>query len=622
MRLFNCSTLKLTEFLGEDVPPYAVLSHRWQDEEVTFQDIQSGISQGKKGYEKVLACCTQAQRGGLDYVWVDTFCIDKTSSAELSESLNSMYDWYHKAQVCYAFLCDVFETSVTDEGSFKDSVWFTRGWTLQELLAPTQVEFFSAEWHSLGTKSDLKEIIGKITGIQQEVLDGRIRPQELSVSQRMSWAADRVTTRIEDIAYSLLGLFEINMPMLYGEGKRAYIRLQEEIMKQSDDQTLFAWKSSDESYRGLLAQSPADFRGCGTFVQSKHKLNRTPYSVTNMGITIELAVVQWSMDIYLAALDCEIGDSQERLAIFLAPLPDNNQYARVMCEGEDLPVFPSNLESEYRKVYVRQRIAGAQRPPERMYGFWLRQFPPVHPGPNSRFEVTAYHPWDETERKLRIPPGKRGTAGLIRYSMRQDFVVNLRVGFDRLLNPVVQFGGALWSAQRGARVRDPNSFEALMDDEWMDARRERVFIGDRNHGLNLNDSTIRILIMEEVVKGQRMWVVHIAKPEDGAWHKDCVCDGCRLTVFGARYRCKTCPGFDYCSDCIKSAETTHAGHEFDEDRPAWHAGVYCDNCGEGIYGSRYKCHDCGDYDLCCYCKPASEQIHPKHRYKEIKSPDN
>ncbi|KAF7163378.1 hypothetical protein CNMCM6106_000328 [Aspergillus hiratsukae] len=644
MRLFNATTHQLTDFLGsaETIPPYAILSHRWQDDEVLFQDILSGSAPAKKGYEKIAQCCAQALADGLGYIWVDTFCIDKTSSAELSEALNSMYEWYRNAEVCYAYLCDVAEDTVavasggSGGGGFSGSVWFTRGWTLQELIAPSRVEFFNADWQPLGSKAELKEVIAGITGIQEEVLDGTLRPQELSIAQRMSWASQRVTTKVEDMAYSLLGLFEINMPMLYGEGKRAFIRLQEEIMRQSDDQTLFAWKSSsaDDTYRGLLAQSPADFRDSGEFVQPEQRFNRSPFAVTNMGISIELAVVHWTMDVYLAALDCETQREKKRVGIFLAPLPQDNQYARVMCAGDDLPNFPADMKPEYRKVYVRQRISGTPKPPDRMYGFWLRQFPPVWKGPHSQFEVTAYHPWDEKERKLCIPPGKRGTAGIIRYSMREDHVVNLRVGFDDTLNPVVQFGGSLMTDARW-KARDPNAFEVQMADDWMDERRECVFIGDRNHGLNLNDAMTRILVMEEVVKGQRMWVVYIAEPENGAWHKDCVCDGCRLTVFGTRYRCKSCPGFDYCSDCFQNARDTHPEHDFEEDKPVWHAAVYCDWCREvsvlpifycarltpqGIYGIRYKCNDCADFDLCCYCMKASETIHPGHRFSEIGRP--
>lgn len=383
MRLFNATTHQLTDFLGsaETIPPYAILSHRWQDDEVLFQDILSGSAPTKKGHEKIKHCCAQALADNLGYIWIDTFCIDKTSSAELSEALNSMYEWYQNAEVCYAYLCDVAER--TPGESFSGSVWFTRGWTLQELLAPARVEFFNADWQALGSKAELKGIISGITRIQEEVLDGTLRPQELSIARRMSW----VTTKVEDMAYSLLGLFEINMPMLYGEGRRAFIRLQEEIMRQSDDQTLFAWKcsrlSSDDVYHGLLAQSPADFKESGEFVQPEQRFNRSPFAVTNMGISIELAVVHSTMDVYLAALDCETQSKRKRVGIFLAPLPQDNQYARVTCAGDDLAEFPAEMKSEYRKVYVRQRVAVTPKPPGRMYGFWLRQFPHVWKGPHS-----------------------------------------------------------------------------------------------------------------------------------------------------------------------------------------------------------------------------------------------
>lgn len=153
-----------------------------------------------------------------------------------------MYRWYRNARSCYAYLADVSIDggAETVEGKIEGSRWFTRGWTLQELVAPANVEFYSKDWESLGSKSDLHALLTEITGIEERVLRTGFL-EDVSIAKRMSWAARRRTTRVEDRAYSLLGIFDVNMPLLYGEGIKAFIRLQEEIMRVSDDQSLFAW---------------------------------------------------------------------------------------------------------------------------------------------------------------------------------------------------------------------------------------------------------------------------------------------------------------------------------------------------------------------------------------------
>src|ERR1700733_11317378 len=196
-----------------------------------------------------------AAADGFHYIWIDTCCIDKASSAELSEAINSTYRWYHESGVCYAYLADVPPNAVDDE--FAKSRWFTRGWTLQELIAPSTVIFLGKEWQKMGTKSSRQRIISEVTGIPTNILLGGDL-ERTSIAQKLSWASKRETTRVEDIAYCLMGIFGINMPMLYGEGERAFIRLQEEIMKVSDDHSLFAWESFDNR-GGLLATSSAAF---------------------------------------------------------------------------------------------------------------------------------------------------------------------------------------------------------------------------------------------------------------------------------------------------------------------------------------------------------------------------
>ncbi|KAK8052467.1 HET-domain-containing protein [Apiospora rasikravindrae] len=224
--------------------------------------------------------------GRVAYVWVDTCCIDKSSSAVLSEAINSMFAWYEGARVCYVLLDDVFADNTQDAESrsrpssddMAQSEWFGRGWTLQELIAPKRVKFFCKlkggsqimNWQHLGTRAALADQVAEITGIPGMLLRGQHRVSDYSVSRRMSWAAKRITTRPEDIAYCLMGLFGVNMPMLYGEGSKAFLRLQEEIMRTIDDDTLFAWTEPPSSdftgFRGIFALSPNFFQGTGHFV--------------------------------------------------------------------------------------------------------------------------------------------------------------------------------------------------------------------------------------------------------------------------------------------------------------------------------------------------------------------
>ncbi|TGJ75601.1 hypothetical protein E0Z10_g10972 [Xylaria hypoxylon] len=304
MRLINAHTRQIHNFISsDDIKEFAILSHTWGSDEVTLQDWQSLSTaelESKKGYRKIDYCCKQALKDGYDWIWVDTCCIDKSSSSELSEAINSMFRWYQDAATCYAHLSDVPDDIKGDAllPALSGSRWFTRGWTLQELLAPRAIVFFSENWQNLTTKLNSVEILSTITGIERVYLEGDPL-EDASAAKRMSWAAKRETTRIEDNAYCLLGIFDVNMPLIYGEGKKAFKRLQEEIMKANpEDHTLFAWgelveKMTDISYviadkektteldeipwetskvtqplSGLLAESPADFKNSGGFITS------------------------------------------------------------------------------------------------------------------------------------------------------------------------------------------------------------------------------------------------------------------------------------------------------------------------------------------------------------------
>ncbi|KAM5373655.1 hypothetical protein ACJA88_008499 [Fusarium oxysporum] len=277
MRLINTHTFQL-EFYPGGSRRYAILSHVWGDDEVTFQDVASGDPEEAlhlERYSKLRESCRMARSLKLDYLWIDTCCIDKSSSAELSEAINSMFRWYAESTICIAFLEDVPSSESEEEQrkTFATSRWFTRGWTLQELIAPGKVIFYGQGWQRLGSRSELKEDIKSVTGIDYELLDAthhmaEIRQSQLgefSVAQKMFWAAGRETTRPEDIAYCLLGIFDINMPLLYGEGQvKAFKRLQEEILKSTDDESIFAWRQpryrvEGKTYWSLLANSPSAF---------------------------------------------------------------------------------------------------------------------------------------------------------------------------------------------------------------------------------------------------------------------------------------------------------------------------------------------------------------------------
>ena len=234
----------LTKDLIVNIPPYAILSHTWgaDTDEVTFRDLIDGTGKSKAGYDKIRFCGEQTRRDCLQYFWVDACCIDKSNSTELSEAINSMFRWYRNAAKCYVYLSDVMRSAFVVNNklnqlpwdlAFRESRWFTRGWTLQELIAPAAVEFYSKDWEKIGNKASLENHIHKITGIPVKALRGNPL-SGFSVSERMSWAGSRQTTREEDRAYSLLGIFDAYMPLIYGEGgEKALKRLREEIDKPS-----------------------------------------------------------------------------------------------------------------------------------------------------------------------------------------------------------------------------------------------------------------------------------------------------------------------------------------------------------------------------------------------------
>jgi hypothetical protein len=247
MRLLKRSPngdLELISFNDNDLPPYAILSHTWTEgQEVTYNELVSGTGKDKTGYAKIRFCVDRAAKDGLQYSWVDTCSIDKSTSNELSMAINSMFRWYQGASKCYVYLSDVQvpaevinaqDFRITWVEAFRRSRWFTRGWTLQELLAPASIEFFSKEGKGLGSRILLEQDIHKVTQIPVEALRGQSL-SEFSVEERMSWAANRTTTLKEDKVYCLLGIFGVFLPLIYGEGEAyASLRLRDEIHKRQE----------------------------------------------------------------------------------------------------------------------------------------------------------------------------------------------------------------------------------------------------------------------------------------------------------------------------------------------------------------------------------------------------
>ncbi|KAE8440653.1 hypothetical protein EG329_006849 [Mollisiaceae sp. DMI_Dod_QoI] len=322
MWLLDTTTLALSAFFDENTPHYAILSHTWGSEEVSFQDIQGPHEtiSNRNGYHKIKGFCSKALEAGFQYVWVDTCCIDKANNAELSEAINSMYRWYSNAVTCYAYLEDVAPLRPL----FTNSRWFRRGWTLQELIAPPEVLFFDFFWHEIGSRAGLAPEIEKTTRIPVGLLTTNTSLEDHCVAEILSWAAGRQTTRTEDRAYSLLGLFRVSMPLIYGEGAHAFVRLQLEIIKSTTDHSIFA--SQPELFyqgaaRGAFAPSVDEFEYSG-HVRSLPASHETSFEMTNLGLRISLPCALEQVEKngcrhLIAYLNCKFEHRDARLGISL-----------------------------------------------------------------------------------------------------------------------------------------------------------------------------------------------------------------------------------------------------------------------------------------------------------------
>ncbi|KAI6007493.1 hypothetical protein EDC04DRAFT_2611339 [Pisolithus marmoratus] len=269
MYLLNVATQQLEDI--HELRPYAILSHALQaGETVYFHQVGTESVRMQPGYEKVETCCEPARQGGLKYIWTDTCCANANNSAAYTETTTLAYTWYQQAHVCYTYLDDVdgSEDSREKHSTFKRSRWFRLTWTLGELSAPKHV--------LLRERLDNDRNEGRpFECIHRDALEYPERVPCFSIATRMSWARGRTSTKHEDRVYALMGLFGVNLPILYGEGEtRTFLKLQNEILKTTDDQSIFAWHSaggastsSEYHSSGLLADTSKCFADCGNIQQ-------------------------------------------------------------------------------------------------------------------------------------------------------------------------------------------------------------------------------------------------------------------------------------------------------------------------------------------------------------------
>ncbi|TLD20579.1 hypothetical protein PspLS_08735 [Pyricularia sp. CBS 133598] len=432
MWLINTETLQLEQFDDPNtVPKYAILSHTWENDEVSFQDIQNiDTAQHKKGFSKIVGIRSLALEASVKFAWVDTCCIDKTDSVELGEAINSMYRWYAQAAVCIVYLGDLSAT-ITDSalaaGQLHTCKWFTRGWTLQELIAPKIVNFYNSDWRFVGSKSQhFASAIAGFTNIAKDVLLHNKDPSEYTVAQRMSWASGRKTKRPEDRAYSLMGLFDISMPPVYGEQDKAFQRLQEEVIRTNPDMSILAWYpvSPGPSRLRLFASSPDEFqpRNCPKRLRWGHT------TVTNMGLKV-----------HKASLICVQVPTHAKVVEALKPEQSQGLSSQAPDAIVPLPFRQDVPESDHTVLYV---LVVGQFRDGNTCGIFLRKTGPGffqreialplatipknfrHPVSNLRF------PWDAPDKVVIYTTPQQHSIQHVRRAIHFPLSVNFRCKFS------------------------------------------------------------------------------------------------------------------------------------------------------------------------------------------------
>jgi hypothetical protein len=486
MRLLNTHTLELKDFNTGSVPVYAILSHTWEDgEEVTFKELPTRAARNKKGFRKISDFCDEAAARGIDWGWVDTCCIDKTDLVELSLAINSMYAWYRDSAICFAYLSD-FQLPQRSRGwaeqDLAKSRWFKRGWTLQELIAPEYLVFYDSRWRPFGTKHELADVVSQVTGISEGLLRGLKSLDDFSCAQKMSWAAFRQTTRVEDRAYSLLGLFNICFPPLYGEGWKAFGRLQEEILKVSTDQSIFAWTQQgpftpqnssngrdlgDWSLRyrcSILAPTPECFHGSSSVIcarkndteyahprlashisgieDERRALLNMPMTITNTGLQIPLlalAIKTWrGRSLVEVMLNCRHDYAHKsKITIFLIAGVRNPE-----CIGMEGMVTAWRVEPYYLGSTQESFVSVVSFDIHPIHAAWPTSFD-ISQSP----EMTEKEYWHERKAaKERISRANRSQIKTDKKKGRDD----KREAVGQLMGAVV-IGGLLYAAHKGGK---------------------------------------------------------------------------------------------------------------------------------------------------------------------------
>ncbi|KAI0715808.1 hypothetical protein C8T65DRAFT_643271 [Cerioporus squamosus] len=408
MRLLNTRTGEFIWVENSHQLRYAILSHVWCKDprrETSYHDIirfQDEVRSSRERREilpedavlskasyKIRGACALARADGIDWLWADTCCIDKASSAELEGAINAMYTWYSASTVCYAFLQDVdaHEDPYTPESGFRQSEWHARGWTLQELIAPQVVLFFSRSWRFIGAKHGMAGLIADVTGVDREVIAGHCAVNAVSVARRMSWASRRVTTKREDEAYSLMGIFGVHIPVVYGEGSMAFLRLQEEILKRVPDESIFVWDraldprtatrsphhspSYEDAHTALFASSPALFSASADVVSlSKDRLSEVlgipihppTYTATAHGLRVTLPLLRLAEDAFAAVLACQLNGTLLGLVVKKTPMTDVYSID-VSDAGSKLVVHSADLRGMVQlPVRINNRLASPTSP--------------------------------------------------------------------------------------------------------------------------------------------------------------------------------------------------------------------------------------------------------------------
>lgn len=441
MRFLHTETLQFVEDVPLEKNNYAILSHRWgaDKDEVSFEDISCANAANKKGFAKLKSFCEKASSQGFRYGWADTCCIDKRSSSELAEAIRSMYHWYEGSSFCVAYLEDVPQKDITD------SEWFDRGWTLQELISPKDVSFFDHDWEPIGTKGELLAKLSLKTGIPESVLSHAAKPSICSVAQRMSWAAKRKTTKVEDKAYSLIGLFGVSLTADYGEREKAFLRLQQAIVLGSKDESLFAWDMDNgdntKTYSGLYATSPSFFIDCGRVYGTR---GSSGFTEANGELSIRLGTYPYRMESYFAVLNCaEEGRSEDRNAILITRLPNEGEYVRVKnSRGVSRVSLPQSKRDSLKERQIRVPVDPMEPPLNVFSGFWLRTLEPPNHDRCQSFILSRHRPSDAD--RVCLGEYDWGTAGVVRLQPKTTSdhlgwsnIHWIKFGFDVEYNPVL-----------------------------------------------------------------------------------------------------------------------------------------------------------------------------------------